>query len=284
MKQFSKALFAASLVSLSTGAWAAPISLGAADDYTVLHLGGKQLSMSNGQTLVEGNVGLMGDTASQSKLNFSDGQITGNLRIDDEVSGSTNVGNVVVAGYTVVADYDQAYSDALSASQQIAALSADYTFNGKLDSPMTFNSVGNVTVLNVNGEIKLDGSETLTLSGSASDHFYINVYGKYGMSGTSSIDLVGLSAANVIFNILNGGDVSFSGDSFGRGTYLGVDSKFALNGNFLTGAIVGGRNEDIQITSGTQIYATQAVAANAPGTLMLLGLAVSGLMMRRRKA
>lgn len=284
MKLLNKVFIAGSLAAMSSAALAAPISLGAADDYSVLHLGGKQLSMSNSQTLVEGNVGLMSDTGSQSKLNFSDGQITGDLRIDDGVTGSTDLGNVVVGGSTSVADYDQAYNDALSASQQIAALAADYTFNGNLQSPMTFSSVGNVTVLNVNGEIKLDGSETLTLSGSASDHFYVNVFGKYGMSGTSSIDLVGLSAANVIFNIINGGDVSFSGDSHGRGTYLGVDSKFALNGNFLTGAIIGGRNEDIQITSGTQIYAAQAVAASAPGTLALMGLALSGLMARRRKA
>lgn len=284
MKLLRNALISSSIAMFSAGAMAAPISLGAADDYTVLHLGGKQLSLSNGQTLVEGNVGMMGDTGSESKLNFADGQITGDLRIDDGVTGSTDVGNVVVGGSTTVADYDQAYNDALSASQQIAALTADYTFNGKLENPMTFNSVGNVTVLDVNGEIKLDGSETLTLTGSASDFFYVNVYGKYGMSGTSSIDLIGLSAANVIFNILGGGDVSFSGDSHGRGTYLGVDSKFALNGNFLTGAVVGGRNEDIQITSGTQIYAAQAVAANAPGTLLMMGMAISGLLARRRKA
>src|SRR6059058_2463635 len=63
---------------------------------------------------------------------------------------------------------------------------------------------GPVTVVCVK-DINLGGGKTLTLSGSASDIFVVNITGSISMGGGSRIRASGLPPSNVLYNVIGAG-------------------------------------------------------------------------------
>jgi hypothetical protein len=120
-KAFYPAMVALGLVFFGSGAWALPVSLGAAGNFAVLEIGNGNVSLAaappNGS--ITGNVGAAGG-------NLSDG---GNLPINGSVFLGTGASNSGLAGNvsgTINTNFDlsSAISAATTASSQAAALAS----------------------------------------------------------------------------------------------------------------------------------------------------------------
>ena len=67
-----------------------------------------------------------------------------------------------------------------------------------------FERRAEVTVLDFNGDVELDGSEQLMLSGSATDRYVIRLHGNLRLSGRSGLTLIGgLLSKNVVIHLIN---------------------------------------------------------------------------------
>jgi hypothetical protein len=215
--------------------------------YNVLALAGSKIDITNPQTVIMGNVGL----DAHAKENFSDGQIQGHLIID-ATADISHTNNVKYGGPTQIVNTAAADAAAIDASNQIAAMTPTQTIAGIRNS-MTIAGNGGINVINV-GSIQLDGSSALTLQGGANDYFYINVAGKFAMTGNTAISLDGVQQSHVIFNILGSGEqVAFTGKSFGQGTFLAVNRDVAVSGATVFGQIIAAEGRQIAITSGAHV-------------------------------
>ena len=101
--------------------------------------------------------------------------------------------------------------------------------------------------------IALGGGATLTLSGSASDTFIINITGSISMGGGSRIVVAGgLSPANVLYNVKGAGaNLVIGGASRVDGTILAISRNMDLSAGIVNGSVISGR--DINIGSGEQV-------------------------------
>jgi ice-binding like protein/PEP-CTERM motif-containing protein len=265
------------------------ISLGAAGDYAVLGLTGGKIDLSNPQTTVQGNLGL----GPRGVQNFSDGIITGNYVLDPTADNSHHH-SVRVQGSTITQSLTQAVNDAVSAANAIAALTPTQTF-ASITHTSTITANGSTNVITVTGQIKLDGGDTLTLRGGANDFFYIKVAQGFGLTGGSAIQLTGgVTASHVIFSIT--GDMSETGGGHGSsggpgsqgvGTFLDINGKISISDSTVTGAIIGGMNSEIALTSGSHINQVPFQQTPEPGSMLLLGLGGLGCALfgcRLRKA
>ena len=239
---------------------AVPASLAA--DFSLLHpygvlgLDGSKVAMTNPQTHIGGDVGI-GPNGIQ---NFSDGRIDGGLIIDPSTNNSHS-NNADISDGVKVMPMTDTVNAALDASAQIAALPATRTL-GNITGSMTLTSSGSasspaVNVINV-GNIQLDGSSTLTLKATdpgGYDWFIFNVTGKFAMTGTSAIKLVGnIDSTHVLFNIIGTGEqVAFTGKSTGVGTFLAPQRDIAVSGATVNGVVIGSENHQIAITSGARV-------------------------------
>ena len=81
----------------------------------------------------------------------------------------------------------------------------------------------NVTVLDFDGDIELDGSEQLLLSGSTTDQFILRLNGNLRLSGSAGLALVGgLLSKNVVIQLV------------GPGTELNLTNRAGLVGTVIT--------------------------------------------------
>ena len=225
--------------------------------YGVLGLDGAKVSMSNPQTHIGGSVGI-GPNGIQ---NFSDGRIDDGLIIDPSTNNSKSNNASISDGVTVM-DMYPTVAAALDASAQIAAMTPTQTL-GSITGSMTLTSNPGtasspaVNVINV-GNIQLDGSSTLTLKGNdpgGYDWFIFNVTGKFAMTGTSAIKIVGtFDSTHVLFNIIGTGEqVAFTGKSTGVGTFLAPQRDISDSGATVNGVLIGAENHQIAITSGARV-------------------------------
>jgi hypothetical protein len=138
-------------------------------------------------------------------------------------------------------------------------------------------------------------TQSLTLQGTANQVFVINVSGNITLNGSSSITLNGVNANNVLFNV--GGSITTNGSNNLYGTYLALSSSITLNASTTVhGSLIGGSG--ITNYGSTAIYAqifnADPVVTTTPelptiamaGTafLVLIGKAGFGWMKRRRRA
>ena len=218
------------------------------DEFGVFQMAGGQLSITNPQTEIGGDTGL-GPHAVQ---NASDSQIDGKFVVD-LTANNNHSNNLRIAGGTVYRNLQTAENYAEDAASRIGRMTATQTFNS-INNSMTINATQTINVISVN-QIQLDGSSTLTLHGSANAYFFINVSGKYSMTGTSAIHLTGgVSTTHVIFNITGTGEqVAFTGQSVGVGTYLAPNRDISVSGATVNGVLIGGENHQIAITSGAHV-------------------------------
>jgi len=108
-----------------------------------------------------------------------------------------------------------------------------------------------VTVVCVK-DINLGGGKTLTLSGSASDIFVVNITGSISMGGGSRIRASGLPPSNVLYNVIGAGqNIVIGGASVVDGALLAIGRNLDLSAGFVNGSVTSKGN--INIGSGEQI-------------------------------
>lgn len=192
----------------------------------------------------------------QGSVWTSTGTVTGNIGVSG-TSGTIHVqGNAEVAGIAghhpgstvyctpagscgtkikggiVQQDMSGPAIDAVAASVAFAAMPATQTYNGNLRSNTTIAGNGCINVIDINGDIDLDGDERVKLSGTSDDYYVINVTGSILTDGTADIVLDGMEPSHVIFNLVTPGErVELGGNSGGDFTILAPYGEVYLHGN-----------------------------------------------------
>ncbi len=238
---------------------AGALTLGAAAEFGILGINGGDVTL-HGATVV-GNVGL-GAHESSSLEKTTD---TGTLLVDP--TAKTKLSQVPksfkATGGEQTQDLSQAVSDADSASAAFAALPATQTF-GHLTHSLTITGNGGTNVIDVKSLAFVN--KTLTLSGSSSDVFIINV--QHGFSFTrSKIELTGGVTANqVVFNFSTGRSaITLSGKSVINGTFLAPHREVDYQGNAVfNGAIIA---KSIDLESAADLTFAGFVPPPQPGSL-----------------
>jgi hypothetical protein len=229
-------LVAAIAALMAASVSAQTVSLGAARDFCVLGLDDVELSMTNPQTSVSGNVGL-GPHGTQV---FSDGFIGGTFTVDPTADNSKS-NNVVIAGGTVTADLTAAVADAQAASAASSALPPTQTF-GVIKDALTISGNGGLNVIAIES-ISFSGStDKLTLDGGPSDVFVLNVAGSVKLSHKLSRIQVGggASESHVLFNLTTDqAPLTISGGATIAGTYLAPNGGVRLSPGVVIGGIIG---------------------------------------------
>jgi choice-of-anchor A domain-containing protein len=182
----------------------------------------------------------------------------------------------------------QAVQDARQASMAIAALSPTQSFgNIQGNGNTTLTGNGGYNVIDVQS-IKLSGKGSLTLSGGPQDHFQINVFGPFSLSGSSAITTTGgVLPFNVVFNALGQGKINFSGPSTVDGTILAPDRSFSIGPGRVYGSVIAG-GKDLDIHSGAEVVKVahapepSSLSLLAIGSLGSLGSFLLGAPLRRR--
>ena len=196
------------------GRWAA-FSLGGGISET------DTIDQFTGNTYIQGDVGVAGDG------NIS---LAGNATIDGDLYWRTNgtlslSGNARITGarhHDAASDsiLDNGVNEANSSSAHAATFASSFAYSGltSITSSMTLSAqhdrAGNSTVLNLTDLVLTSGS-ILTLQGTASDVYIINVSRSFSLTSQSRIVLSGgIAWNNVLFNVKgSGSDVTLDGQS-----------------------------------------------------------------------
>ena len=258
------------------------VDLGAASDLAVLGLPGSKLQMKdvNDLTGIVGDVGL-GPDATQD---FDEGLLTGTFWVDP-AGDNRHANKVVISDGTVDSDLSGAVTDARTASVTAAALSPDQVF-GDINKNTNITGGPGLNVI-VAKKIELDHSVTLTLVGGSASSFVINLTEKFKLKEASSVVLAGgLSADNVLFNIVGTEDSAIESGSVAFGRILAPVAKMKIKGqgSFLVGAIIGGK--EIKLENGGRLRTfREALAAGDIGEAAGLAvLALPGSKLKLRDA
>lgn len=285
----------AALALFAGATFANPIAtIGTAADFAVLGLRDGVSILNAGTTT--GSVGL--SHLGELKLT-SGGIITGGIAFADAIS-ATNCAAVTCGVHNPgpvqdAARVASAANAAMAASTAIKGASATQTITGNLDPTgiTTFASTGANNVIRITGNVTLDGSDILRLSGGADDYFYFDIGGGLDMSGAALIELSGISASHVIFNILGGGTaLKVSSGSIGKGYFIAPDGKVDIGG-IVEGGVFGGLDQ-IKIATGSVLIGLAGAAGGGSGVagvpepsslvLALAALLPLGALWRRRTA
>ena len=211
-------------------------TLGSASLYPALGLGNIPVTLVGStfanSSVVAGNIGVTG----------SGGSV--------EVQGAAGVAGIVghepgstvtctpagdcpskILGGIVSQDMSGPEADLRAASAAFAAMAPTQTY-GNLTNATSIGGNGCINVIQINGEIDLNGTTTISLTGTVDDYFVINVTGDFLTSGNAEVVLDGLDPSQVIFNLVTpGATVELGGDSGGNFTILNPDGSIYLHGN-----------------------------------------------------
>lgn len=192
----------------------------------------------SGNTDIFGNVGIAGD----GNLTMSGGAtIHGDLYYYSTGTLKKN-GNAMVVGATYHDTTTGGPVDTrLNAGINAAMITATNAFalgptpTGSINlsdhQNMTIMATGPVTVLSLQN-FSLSGGSTLTLQGTATQNFVLNVSSQFSLTGSSKIVLSGGVAWDcVLFNVRNNGsDVTVSGQSILNGVLMANNRTASLSG------------------------------------------------------
>jgi choice-of-anchor A domain-containing protein len=202
-------------------------------------------------------------------------------------TSSSGTKGPVMQGSAIDARLENAKAAALNTSSFYAGQTANATY-GNLSGNFTISeaSAGNY-IFNISS-INLSGSDTITLSAPAGSSFVLNITGAFSLSGSTHISLAGgLTATNVLYNVLGSGNVAFSGggNSSGLdGILLAVDRTVMLSPVLINGAVIA---RDINMASGASVIGV-VPEMNAgliiPGLVGLMVLASSRRFLKRKAA
>jgi hypothetical protein len=221
---------------------------------------GGGITLSTGATASQANLGIN----SGGKLNASSGTIpgtyykfTGN---SDSGSASGTIASTTISNAAGNATLATAASNATTASANLAGLTANQTFASAITTTTTINAtVPGENVINLAAGINLGNGTTLTLNGSASQSFVINIPAGGITLGSASILLTGgVTPANVIFNV-TGGNVSLNGAG-GVINWIVMDLEGTVsltNNNTIFGEVISGNS--ISMSNNSDVEAVQTV-------------------------
>jgi hypothetical protein len=207
--------------------------------------GGSHFSYAVGNAFIDGDVGLAGN----GKF-----LMAGNATVNGDVYYRSNGAILLFDNATVTGSIfnnqdallDNGVNEALAASAHAAGLMPN-----RSDTTMTLGGNDALTIAGAPGEtVVLDlknfvlrGGSSLTLEGTATTTFIINVNKKFSLKGNSHVDLAGLQWNQVLFNVVGPGEkVSLGGNSTLQGILMANERRVELKGNAtVSGEIIANR-------------------------------------------
>lgn len=283
-------MIAAVSLALPMPVHAGSISLGSAVNYAVLGLAGNS-TVINSAVTITGNEGI---SQGGSISNNAPSTVTGNVYeySSGQFSGPGAVGGSVIVSPSTLTQNDSDVNTALteiSNSFGPSDVNATQTLSG-VTSSTTINGNGGLNLIQVNGSINLNG-QNLTLSGSSSDYFVIDVTGSLKLAGTAALNLGGGVTTNHVIYDFTGSSANTIQTDVGDnvyGTLLAPNLAMTLDGHFY-GELIGAQSILLQSNmsvvgtgNGFTPY-TPPPATPEPATLTLLGCGISALMVARRQ-
>lgn len=210
--------------------WLPSVTLGSAGNFAVLGLADTHIH--NERAIVTGNEGV----SQHGKLrNSSHSTINGNVYefAKNEYKGHGNLNGTLNIDPALMKQADQ---DAASAAAEAAALAPTQTLKS-VTKATTITGNGGLNVIRINGNI----TASLTLSGTASDIFIVNVKGNVDLGHKESLNLAGgVTANHVLYNFTGAhGTITADFGSTMNGTLLAPKYNVDLAGT-VNGEIIGG--------------------------------------------
>jgi hypothetical protein len=173
-----------------------------------------------------------GDVASGNKT-----VLTSPAVIKGAVSYSGSIsGNATVFGAVQTASLSQVFADAQSASTAAFALTATQTF-GTISKATTITGNGGTNVIDLSGINLSNGA--LTLNGSASDVFIVNVQGNITSSNSNIAISGGVTPNHVLINVSGNVTITGGGPNNFYGTILDPTGQVTVHDKLLTGELIG---------------------------------------------
>ncbi|MCP3917307.1 MAG: DUF3494 domain-containing protein [bacterium] len=210
--------------------------LGQAGDFGLL--GCAAVSLYHSSTGIEGDVAL----APGSYQNFHGGFIDGSLLVDPNANNNHNSG-AQISGAVLARDLAPAIDDALTAAETAAALTPTQTF-GNIRTNLTIEGTDGTNVIDIQ-RVSLRYGEQLTLSGTPSSKFILNVHGRFRLRLFSKLALEGgVRAENVLVNVIHhGSSVRIAGFSEFNGILLAPNRRVRVAWHSLVqGTVIAGRS------------------------------------------
>ena len=222
------------------------VILGTAGNFAVLGVGNSlgisaPIVTNNGAT-INGNEGigfngridnLVPSVINGNVVQFAPGQVFG---------AGTITGSVTTDPTTM----NQAFIDAIVASSAAAGLAPTQTFT-LTGTPLTITGNGGINVIQLNGNI----TNSITLVGTPTDFFVLNVNGGLTLTGSQALSVVGVPVQNVLYNFTSAGlNLTSQLSNTVQGTLLANNNSFIGFAN-ANGAIISGRT--ITLTPGAVI-------------------------------
>jgi choice-of-anchor A domain-containing protein len=186
-----------------------------------------------------------------------DAVITGKLAYDTRTSGKVTGNATVQGGYQSNWPTDSQLINEANMAKAQALYYCGLSNTGfssldkiKTSSSLTLSGTSGLNVLNLS-ELSLSGNAILTLAGTMTSQFVINVDKKFSLAGNSQIALSGgVDPLNVIFNY-KGDKATMSGNTSLNGVLMAVDGKFEASGNAMVqGQVIAGK---IKLTGNAKI-------------------------------
>ncbi len=205
----------------------------------------------NGTKIQNSLVTINGDeyvSAGGSLVNMAPSTINGNVFEfnSGQYSGPGKLHGAVFVDATLLGSVN---TDALNAAATVEALTPTQTL-GAINSPTLVVGNGGVNVINIYGNI----TDSLMLSGTASDVFFVNVSGTIDLVGNSVLAVTGgVTAGAVLYNLTGSGAVQTHVGNVVNGTILAPNHNFNLDGEFNGAVIGGGKNNTISLLSGARV-------------------------------
>lgn len=233
--------FAATTVSammvVSSNCLADFVNIGPAANYAVFALntteGRQTVIFSN--AVVNGNVGI----ASKGYLYLAaSSTINGSLDIS---SANAYRGSAMMSGAVSPMDLSGACNSAISASEYAAGIQPPDQTYANISKNLTVQGFPGLNVIDVNGSIDLNNA-SLTLDGSSSSVFIINLAGSLTLSGKGGIlTKGGVLSSNVLINMTGSGKLlsTHAGNTI-EGIVLGPDIGGTIRGT--NGPLILGRS------------------------------------------
>jgi choice-of-anchor A domain-containing protein len=241
----------------------------------------------NGPGTTIGNVGYDGAFNSTLQLNASGGYqaIDGNLYLapGDTVNNAAQVTGSVLSN---ISSLDADWAAAVAASAGFSALAPTQSVVGsQINGTMTINATTTTNVIGITS-LNLGNGQTLTLNGSASDEFIINVSGSFVLNSGKILLTGGLTADNVVFNVTASGNaVQTSGglnnESVVDGILLAPNSGIAFAPGLVNGELIAGGSTVHLVSGGSADGFTASVPE--PSTYFLMAGGLLALARFRRK-
>jgi hypothetical protein len=206
--------------------------LGAAAGFSVLGLTGADVTISEGATLISGNVGLgPNDTGDLLKAT-----IKGTLFLDPTSNPDIHP-DLVVTGGTVSSNLTGASAAAISASANLAGLAPTQTF-GDITASKTFTGNGGVNVIALKSVNLVKG--VITISGTAADVFVFNVKNGFNFSSSQMKLVGGVTYNNILWNFSTTGSGDIKDVTVADGIFLAPNRNVTIDHTITIGAVLAG--------------------------------------------